>query len=313
MSKYAQFILVIIYAFATITALYILFFLLRSGKLQLDNWTLFTIIAGWLAICFTAVYWYTDLFLLFQRIRKPIPKEEERLLASLYDVQKKANDKKHYRLLVGKTSGLYAFAIGYHTIVVSKDCLKVLTHEELCALLAHEMGHLRTRDCIAGQAFYFANLLPAFIDGFFTIKRRTYESNLHAIIRQCILATLLLLTALIVISSKISVLPYLVPIISFVILLWLFKAVFFFLWLLNSRFTEYRQDEFAHKLGFGPELKKVLLKTIVTGVPSHVDRYSILTRSIHPIIHNRIRRLEKLQGLRDDISKECVATPSPSH
>ncbi|HEX6432313.1 MAG TPA: M48 family metalloprotease [Niastella sp.] len=290
-----------------------MFFLLRSGTLQLDDWVLFTIIAGWLAICFTAVYWYTDLFLLFQRIRKPIPKEEQRLLASLYDVQKRANDKKHYRLLVANTSGLYAFAIGYHTIVVSKNCIKALTHEELCAVLAHEMGHLRTSDCIAGQAFYFANLLPAFIGSFFTMRRRTYGSSFQTFIRHCILAVLLLLIVLIVISSKISVLQYLIPIIGFVILLGLFNAVFFFLWLLNARLREYRQDEFAHKLGLGPELKKVLLKTIVTGAPSHVERYSILTRSTHPIIHNRIRRLEKLQTYKDDISKECVATPSPSH
>jgi Zn-dependent protease with chaperone function len=69
-------------------------------------------------------------------------------------------------------------------------------------------------------------------------------------------------------------------------------------WLLNSRYTEYRQDAFAHQLGSGLELKQVLKKILDTSPPQRVDQYSTIIRTTHPIIHNRIRRLEKLSGLR---------------
>jgi Zn-dependent protease with chaperone function len=298
MSKYLQFILVIIYVFITISVLYLLWFLLGNGKLQLDDWMVLTIIAGWLFICFSTVYWYTDIHLFFNQVRKPIHEEEQRLIVSMHEVQKKANDNKRYRLRVEESAGLNAYAIGYHTIVVSKDCIKYLSHGELCALLAHEMGHLRTRDCMAVLAFYFANRPPGFVASFFKTGLKFTGGRVKAIARQSLLAALLMLIVLLFILSKSAVLYYLLPIVAFVIFMWLLNVVFSFLWLLNSRYTEYRQDAFAHKLGFGPELKQLLLKILETSPPQPVDQYSILTRSSHPILHNRIRRLEKLSGLR---------------
>lgn len=91
---------------------------------------------------------------------------------------------------------------------------------------------------------------------------------------------------------------YVVTILLFIAFLRLINPVFRFLWLLNPRFTEYRQDAFAQRLGFGPALKQVLLKLLQHSPPQPVNRYLIITRSSHPILHNRIRRLEKLEGLR---------------
>lgn len=298
MSKYVQFILVIIYVFITISALYLLWFLLGNGKQHFGDWMVFTIIAGWLVMCFSTVYWYTDIFLFFKQVRKPILEEEQRLIVSLHEVQKRANDKRHYRLRVEESTGLNAFAIGYHTIVVSKDCIKYLDHGELCALLAHEMGHLRTRDCMAAFAFYFANQPPGFVAKFFKGGLKFAGGRIKAVGRQSLLAALIVLIVLLFILSKSSILYYLLPIVSFIIFLWLLNIVFSFLWLLNSRFTEYRQDAFAHRLGFGPDLKRVLLKIVETNAPLPVDQYSTLIRSTHPVLHNRIRRLEKLAGLR---------------
>jgi Zn-dependent protease with chaperone function len=298
MSKYVQFALVIIYGSISLMALYLLFFLLLNGRLNLNDWMIFAIIAGWLTICFSAVYWCTNIFLFFRQVRKPILEEEQRLIVSLHEIQKRAYDKNHYRLRVEETNDLNAFAIGYNTIVVSKNCIKNLSHEELCALLAHEMGHLRTKDPMAGLAFHFANLLPGFVNRFLTAALKFSENRIKAVIRRSLLAAFITIIVLLFILSKTSVLNYLLPIVGFVIVLWLLNVIFFFLWLLNSRFTEYRQDAFAHKLGFGTELKQVLIKIIETHPHMRVDQFSVITGSTHPILHKRIRRLEKLQGFR---------------
>ena len=298
MSKYVQFLLVIFYAAIIITALYLLWFLLGNGNLKIEGWMVFAIMAGWLVICFSAVYWHTDIFLFFGQIRKPVFEEEQRLIVCMYEVQKRANDKSRYCLRVEENNGLNAFAIGNHTIVVSKDCIKDLTQKELSALLAHEIGHLRKKDCMAGQAFYFANQLTGFVTRFFTAGLKFFGRRIIAFRPQSLLATILMLIVVLFILSKVAVLNYFIPILCFGIFIWLLNTAFFFLWLLNSRFTEYRQDAFAHKLGLGLELRQVLLKIVETSSLLNVDRYSILTRSAHPILHNRIRRLEKLSGLR---------------
>jgi Zn-dependent protease with chaperone function len=89
---------------------------------------------------------------------------------------------------------------------------------------------------------------------------------------------------------------FIIPAIAFVLLITGLEWVFARLWLLNSRYTEYRQDAFAQRLGFGRELRTSLLK-IIGNTPQKVSFFYTLTNS-HPIVHNRIRRLEKLEGLR---------------
>jgi heat shock protein HtpX len=298
MSKYVQFLLAVTYAFITISALYLLLYLLGNGKFNINGWIVFTIITGWVVICFSAAYWYTDIHLFFNQVRKPIREEEQRLIISMHEVQKKANDKRTYRLRVEESTGLNAYAIGSRTIVVSKGCLKYLSHGELCALLAHEMGHLRTKDCMAILAFYFAKRPPGFVASFLRSGLIIAGGTIKTFIRQSLLAALIAVVVILFVFSKSAVLYYLLSIASFLLFLWLLNSVFNFLWLMNSRFTEYRQDAFAHQLGFGPELRKLLLKLLEEHSPTRIDQYYILTRSTHPLLHNRIRRLEKLEGLR---------------
>ena len=70
------------------------------------------------------------------------------------------------------------------------------------------------------------------------------------------------------------------------------------LWRWNSRLTEYRQDGFAQQLGYGDGLKDALLKIIRSLPPQEVNVFTVLARHQHPVIYNRIRRLEKLARLR---------------
>ncbi len=291
MSRYIQFLLVILYGFLTISALALVWQLFCLGSHDVRDWVVFSIIAGWLVLCFSAVYWLTDILLFFMQLRKPILEEEQRLVLSLYEIQRRAKDKKHYRFRITENMNPEAFAIGHHTIVISKGFMKMLTDDELSALLAHEMGHLRTRDCMAGLAFYLANLLPGIVVRVFSWGVRT----------SIILGTLVIIIGILmlfIVLMKALVFIYVATILGFLLFMRLLNPVFRFFWFLNSRYTEYRQDAFAQKLGFGLELKQVLLKLAQDCPPQPVSRFFIVTRSSHPIIHNRIRRLEKLQGLR---------------
>ncbi len=91
-----------------------------------------------------------------------------------------------------------------------------------------------------------------------------------------------------------------VPILTVILLSWLFSKlspVFRFFWLLISRYTEYKQDAYAWELGYGAELRAALYK-LTLGDPQRVNGFMILMSSSHPVIYNRIRKLEKLEGLR---------------
>jgi Zn-dependent protease with chaperone function len=75
------------------------------------------------------------------------------------------------------------------------------------------------------------------------------------------------------------------------------NRIFRFLALMLSRLAEYRQDAFADSLGYGEGLRRALQKLAAAGEPA-VNRYYIVFHSSHPVIYNRIRRLEKLSGRR---------------
>lgn len=291
MSKYTQFLLVILYGFLTMTMLFLVKQLFGIEPHHISDWIVLLVITGWLIICFSAVYWLTDFLLLFMQVRKPILEEEQKLLVAMHTIQRKAGDKKQYRLRVGEGQGLNAYAIGHHTIVVSKNFVALLDHEQLCGLLAHEMGHLRSRDCMATLGFFVADFLPRLVD-------RIFRQGIKISIIASLLFPIIGIVIVMMIFTQLSVFTIVATTVLFLVSLWILNRVFRFLWLINSRFTEYRQDNFAHQLGFGPALKEVLL-LINDSVPTQrVDQYHILTRSTHPILHNRIRRLEKLSGQR---------------
>jgi Zn-dependent protease with chaperone function len=72
---------------------------------------------------------------------------------------------------------------------------------------------------------------------------------------------------------------------------------FLFLWRIISRYREYRQDAYACRFGYGTGLRQALFKLTMNG-PQVVSLYQILMRGDHPVIYNRIRRLEELEGIR---------------
>src|SRR5579871_3549302 len=140
MSRYFQFILVVCYASLSVAAIFIALRLFRLLPGNLHEYTVVLVTLAWLLFCFTAAFFITDIWLLFQDVRKPVRAEEQRLRECLDELRHRSGDTTAYRFRVQEEMGFSAFAVGYHTIVVSKGLLLTLTDEELTAVLAHELG-----------------------------------------------------------------------------------------------------------------------------------------------------------------------------
>ena len=90
--------------------------------------------------------------------RKPTLEEQYYILPHLYEVCKTA--KKPLPLLyIQDCNGINAMAIGRHSVIVSSGVIGKVQPDELCGLLAHELGHLVNRDTVRLNAIYYLSLL----------------------------------------------------------------------------------------------------------------------------------------------------------
>jgi heat shock protein HtpX len=290
MSKYFNAGLVFLYVVVTI---YCFLLVLVLSGIRIPDKHLELIIAGWLVFCFGSAYFLTDLYFFFRyHLRRPTRPEEEKLVAAFHAVRERAGYKKAVKLRVHESGGWNAFAIGTQTIAVSKGMLADLTDDELKGVLAHELGHLVSYDTVVVAAYVTAGYLPR-VMGFVyrwiaAIARSGFRKRYHVlpgIIRLLIFGAILYFLHL---QNAI------IAIILFTILFAVLAPLFRFLTLLLMRVTEYRQDAFAQQLGYGKGLRDVLEK--MTYKAEHdVNPYYIVFNSNHPIIYNRIRRLEELE------------------
>jgi heat shock protein HtpX len=212
-------------------------------------------------------------------------------------------------LLIEEEMAPGAFAAGHHTIVVSRGLLEQTTEDELKGVLAHELGHLVSRDTVIASAFIMAGWLPGIIiyicrlagsflqTGFFISGKVKTSFGLLKIGRFSLLTGILFLLLTGYLLHRVHLLQAVVPVVAFALLFSILNAVFrlFYSWV--SRFNEYRQDAYAHRLGFGAGLRQALYKLAANDVQP-VNPFVIVPDGHHPVIYNRIRRLEKLEGLR---------------
>jgi heat shock protein HtpX len=90
--------------------------------------------------------------------RKPTLEEQYYILPHLHAVCKAA--KKPLPLLyIQDCNGINAMAIGRHSVIVTSRVVGHVQSDELCGLLAHELGHLVNRDTVRLNAIYYLNLL----------------------------------------------------------------------------------------------------------------------------------------------------------
>jgi len=305
MSKYYHFLLVIAYIFITMATIFIILTFFGWNIVPRGGATRLFITACWMAFCFSAVYWWPQIVLMKMNVRRGILEEENRILSCMQALQSKLDDISTYQLLIFEDPGPNAFAIGKRTIVLSDGILNLLDESEISAVLAHELGHLRSNDCMVGTAFSVAFLIPSKIQWLTGICLQSLGRGFRArsfygggIPLQEYIRVTISLIAVGMLFAYFHLFHYLLAIISLDLLLKNLDKLFLSLWLWNSRLREYKQDAFAHELGFGLALKQALLK-ITKSIPAQpVNLYTVLMYHNHPVVYNRIRRLEKLAGLR---------------
>jgi len=168
--------------------------------------------------------------------------------------------------------------------------LEALSPVELRGVLAHELGHLLSGDTIVATAFFTAGLLPKAVFGVCRAGIFVLRSGLA---RVSIMTGGVVLVIVGFMLDRAHLLKAVAAVLLFVFLFMVLNRVFRFFALMLGRFAEYRQDAFAFRLGYGDGLRKVL-ELLAAGEEAAVSMYYIMMHSTHPVIFNRIRRLEKM-------------------
>jgi Zn-dependent protease with chaperone function len=288
MSRYFQAALVLLYVLLTIFAFEVV--------LAVSGWRLSVVlqwwmIVGWVAFCFGSAYVWAGVAMFVQsRYRKPVGAEAVRLSPAVSELLEKAESKRRVRVWIEESSELNAYATGFHTIVITRGLFEALSPEELRGVLAHELGHLLSGDTIVATAFLTAGLLPKAVFGFCRAGVFVLRSGLA---RVNFVAGCVVLLILGLMLNRAHLLMGVAATLLFVFFFMVLNRVFRFFALMLGRLAEYRQDAFAFRLGYGDGLRKVL-ELLAAGEEVGVSRYYIVMHSTHPVIFNRIRRLEKM-------------------
>lgn len=187
---------------------------------------------------------------------------------------------KDVKLYIADTMTVNAFAMGRHTIAVTRGAMETFTREELKGILSHEFGHIVNGDTIA-------LLIKLVGNGFFTII--VLVLRICAFIAQTISNMLSGKNIVIVVISLILFISRLLFDIS--IFLFVFSGDIFIA--LNSRYSELLADEYAFLIGYGTELKNALYvidKISFHGKATLTERL----KASHPYTSKRIEQLENL-------------------
>ena len=296
MSKYFQRGLALLYVLLTVICF--LFVLVLSGVyISVAAGVFF--ISAWLLFCYFSAWFAVGPWLFF---RRPYREEEERLLPCLEEILRRADCKKAVRLLIDEGGELNAFAAGHHTMAISGKALRDLTDEELKGLMAHALGHLTSKDSIVHSAVMTASQLPFFARFIFV---RAQAIILKGFRLSWVIATgigvlggVVLLMALYYFMQGTSLFLTVLSVILFVFLFNILDRAFLFFYRIAARSGAYRQDAYAHRLGYGAGLSGVLKKAAAAGGQA-ANRYEALMNSNKPMIANRIRRLDDLSAHKD--------------
>lgn len=278
-------------AYVLLTCTCLLFVLSLSG-VYISWFTFFAAMTGWTLFCFLSVFILGPLNLFFYgHVRRPILEEEKRLKGCFAEVLRNTGHTQKIRLRIAESDGPEVFACSTNVIAISKPLMNELTDDELKGVMAHELGHLMSRDIMISRAFGTASHLPRIVGRIISLVRKlTLLPPLIGLLLPAIFLFLFLF--------RIMHLMPVIAIMLFVLTFSLLDRTFRWLQFALSRQCEYRQDAYAHKLGYGAGLRDAL-KKLAKMEPQRVNIYFTLMHSTRPVIYNRIRRLEMLEGMRD--------------
>lgn len=307
MSKYFQIVVVMLYVLVTIFAFQTV---LVSSGFRYPLYIQWLVVLGWVFCCFGSAYVRAGVSMFVNsRYRRPLMVEEERLYPAIGELLAKAGSKREVRVWIDESREMNAYATGYHTIAISRQLMERLSPAELRGVLAHELGHLLSGDTAVAAAFATAGLLPQAVYGIYrlggvfvrkvllTVSAVETGRGAIRVNRVSVVWAMIVLGCFGYLLYRVHLLKAVIPVTLFVLLFSVLNRVFRFLALMLSRLAEYRQDAFACELGYGEGLRRALGKLAASGEPE-VNRYFIVMHSTHPVIYNRIRKLEKLLQMR---------------
>lgn len=241
---------------------------------------------AWLILCFSTPLWLPHLYLLFLPVRKPLKEELEYFQPLVMELMGKGGVTRFVRCLIWEEDALTAAAIGMNTVAFSRRLMEELEPEEFQGVVAHELGHLLDADPFSGTVEVAARAcsgLVVRVTGKLLLRFIGVAGGLFGFAALIFVMTLLNLD---------RAMFFLLSTVMLLVLLGLINLVFGFLLGMERRYAEYRQDAFAARLGYGKALRSALLK--ISGSGYNETRPWFIRNSSHPILYNRIRRLEKL-------------------
>ena len=224
-------------------------------------------------------------------MRKLETKQEKEYLVPIFnEVYEQAKQRNpelgHIEMCVIDKVAVNAYALGKHTVAVTKGAMKTFSEDQLKALIAHEIAHILHHDTIASLYLWIGNstfLMWIFlVKGILSIADLLQEKNKKKSMGQAV-----------------AILVKIIFEVMMFLLLFLMQAVA----AINSRKNEYRADRYAYNLGYGEELVEAfyLLEKIQLG-----DNSTVIQRMLksHPRITARIEQIEILL----DGEEEAVQT-----
>jgi len=283
MTKYTPFILVLVYCFLSSTLLFLALAVFNRPFFTCHISSQLYYACSWLVFCFTGAYWWPLLMLTKMNAGRCVPKDEHLLRICLREIKVRTGDKTVYQLYMVEDDHPHLVVLGSRTIVVSDTLLSLLTDQELTAILARELGHLRSMEGITSAALSVAMCITQCLKDLYQsiVLRIKYGNDVPTVEGKknrricfiiCLIGGLLLCCHL------------LLAVTFTLVLISLLDPIFLFLWRWNISLTDYHHDAFAQRLGYGDLLIDALLKML----PYHNQLAT----------WNRIRQLENWTGLR---------------
>jgi len=218
---------------------------------------------------------------LFESARPVLTKQEKEYLMPIYtdvyeDIKAKNSKINDVVLYIQDVMTVNAFAIGKHTVVITKGAIETFSESELKGVLVHEFGHI-----VHGHTM--SAVLNVVGNGIFSIAVLT--TRLY----------ILLIELIIITFEKSIILKILFTLIRFifdmilVLLLFIGQAILS----LNSQQQEFEADKFVYENGYGSELVGALYLLQKMNMSQKMTIKQKLTAS-HPLLAFRINKIENM-------------------
>lgn len=197
-------------------------------------------------------------------------KSEKELLEPIFSrvVKSAGFERGNFDLLVTDSQEINAFALGRRSVIITRGAMQ-LPEQEVEAIFAHELGHMRHHDSIITLMYYTVSTI----------------TNIAVKILAVIAAVMTVFRGTRIIGVVIGVVT--------AALIWLAIKPLNVGNRYGGRVKEYRADRFAHEIGYGEGMQMLLTRFLETeAAPSGKIADSLM--ATHPGSGKRLLALEKL-------------------